>query len=366
MLLGALLAALLELVLALLDFGVATGARQDEREQGDQDERDHDDRDDQSGGHTFPPEWGPSQDSRQTAVPCPRPSTSSRTRSTPTASLPAAEVVAHAAPAGIELARPDRPRHGRRRRRGAAPPRRSTASRSVPAVEMSAVHGEHEDLHILGYGIDHADERPARASCSDFRGDRERADRRDGRRACASSASSSTTRRSRTAARPASRSAARTWPQAVLAHPANAERLRGRGDRDGRDAPRPALPDPRRRGLRRRAAARPCAQAIEVIHAAGGVAVWAHPFWDLDRVDEALATLDAFAAPGSTASRPSTPPTRASRRALLHDRGDRARPADHRLGRLPRPRAQRFNRFCAFELYGLEPNLGPIGARDRR
>jgi predicted metal-dependent phosphoesterase TrpH len=39
-------------------------------------------------------------------------------------------------------------------------------------------------------------------------------------------------------------------------------------------------------------------EAIEVIHAAGGVAVWAHPFWDLDIPAETLDTLDAFAAAG--------------------------------------------------------------------
>ncbi len=35
--------------------------------------------------------------------------------------------------------------------------------RVVPATELSAVHEGHEDLHILGYGIDHHDPDLARA-----------------------------------------------------------------------------------------------------------------------------------------------------------------------------------------------------------
>src|SRR3954471_6425984 len=43
----------------------------------------------------------------------------------------------------------------------------------VPAVELSSVHAEHEDLHVLGYGLDHTD--PALlATLEDFRADRVR------------------------------------------------------------------------------------------------------------------------------------------------------------------------------------------------
>ena len=43
--------------------------------------------------------------------------------------------------------------------------------RIIPAVELSSVHGEHEDLHILGYGLDHTD-RALLATLEDFREDR--------------------------------------------------------------------------------------------------------------------------------------------------------------------------------------------------
>src|ERR1700712_3443769 len=43
----------------------------------------------------------------------------------------------------------------------------------VPAVELSSVHAEHEDLHILGYGVDYTDPQFL-ATLEDFRQDRTR------------------------------------------------------------------------------------------------------------------------------------------------------------------------------------------------
>ena len=43
----------------------------------------------------------------------------------------------------------------------------------VPAVELSSVHNDYEDLHILGYGLDHTDPQLL-ATLEDFRGDRVR------------------------------------------------------------------------------------------------------------------------------------------------------------------------------------------------
>ena len=54
-------------------------------------------------------------------------------------------------------------------------------------------------------------------------------------------------------------------------------------------------------------------EAIDLIHGAGGVAVWAHPFWDVEAEAEVLATLERFAAAASTESRRSTSPTRRRR-----------------------------------------------------
>ena len=105
-------------------------------------------------------------------------------------------------------------------------------------------------------------------------------------------------------------------------------------------------------------------QAIEVIHAAGGVAVWAHPFWDVEDEREALATLAAFVAAGldgveafyASHSREQTEALyRAADGLLLTGSAD-----------FHGPEHERFNAFRAFELHGLEPRLGPIGSRARR
>ena len=45
--------------------------------------------------------------------------------------------------------------------------------RLSPAAELSSVHGAHEDLHILGYGIDPSDP-GLQAALEDFRADRGR------------------------------------------------------------------------------------------------------------------------------------------------------------------------------------------------
>ena len=60
------------------------------------------------------------------------------------------------------------------------------------------------------------------------------------------------------------------------------------------------------------------AEAIALVHDAGGVAVWAHPFWDVDAADEVVRD-SSTASPrwASTASRPSTPPTTPSRPRLI-------------------------------------------------
>ena len=103
------------------------------------------------------------------------------------------------------------------------------------------------------------------------------------------------------------------------------------------------------------------AEAIDAIHAAGGVAVWAHPFWDVDAGDEVVrAHRPLRRARASTASRPSTSRTPRSRRAS-------PRPHCAERGLLTTgsadfhgPDHPRFHAFRAFDLFGIEPDLGPI------
>jgi 3',5'-nucleoside bisphosphate phosphatase len=228
------------------------------------------------------------------------------------------------------------------------------------AAELSAVHGGYEDLHILGYELDPDDE-DLKAALHDFRGDRARRIEQmaDRLRELGFELDDTPLRARREAGKPIGRP---HLADAVLQHPANAQRLVAEGI-DGRDALFPPYLVPGAAAYVARS--RPTVpQAIDVIHAAGGVAVWAHPFWDVNDQTEALATLQAFIDAGLDgvecfyASH-----TQAQTEALY-------RAADGLLttgsADFHGPQHERFNAFGAFELHGLEPNLGPIGSRAPR
>jgi predicted metal-dependent phosphoesterase TrpH len=206
----------------------------------------------------------------------------------------------------------------------------------VPAAELSSVHGPHEDLHILGYAIDHTDSTLLDA-LEDFRADRVRrifamAERL---RELGFALEDTAFREHEAPGRP-------HLADAILGHPANAERLRSEGI-DGKNALFPAYLVPGAPGYVRRS--RPTVyEAIDVIHAAGGLAVWAHPYWD---VEEPLPTLDEFAAHGLDG----VEAFYATFSAELLTTGS----ADFHG-----PAHEHFNRFRAFELYGLEPDLGRL------
>jgi predicted metal-dependent phosphoesterase TrpH len=142
---------------------------------------------------------------------------------------------------------------------------------------------------------------------------------------------------------------------ALLAHPANAARLREEGIED-RAALFPAYLVPGAPGYVRRE--RPTvAQAIEVIHAAGGVAVWAHPYWDMP---EPLETLREFAGLGIDGVEAFYPTYTAEQTVTLYN-------AARELGLLTTgstdfhgPAHAHFNRFLGFDLHGLEPDLGRL------
>jgi predicted metal-dependent phosphoesterase TrpH len=224
-----------------------------------------------------------------------------------------------------------------------------------PAAELSAVHGGFEDLHVLGYELDHEDGALLEA-LADFRADR-------GRRIAAMAGRL----RELGFALDDAAFAGRDAPgrphlaDAVLAHPANAERLRDEGI-DGRDALFPPYLVPGAAAYVPRS--RPTvAEAIDVIHAAGGVAVWAHPFWDVDDPGTALRTLAAFAAAGLDGVEAFYATHTAEQTRLLAD-------AAHERGLLTTgstdfhgPEHKRFSAFRGFSVFALEPRLGPIGRR---
>jgi 3',5'-nucleoside bisphosphate phosphatase len=229
--------------------------------------------------------------------------------------------------------------------------------RCSPAAELSSVSGEFEDLHVCGYELRH-DDPELRATLADFRADR-------GRRIWAMAARleelgfvierDELLARERAGA-PLGRP---HLADAVLAHPANAAKLRAEGI-DGKDTLFPPYLIPG--AVAYVARSRPTVEeAIEVIHAAGGVAVWAHPFWDMAEPDVVLAALDRFAAAGLDGVEVFYAAHDEEQTRLLHEaalgRGLLATGSADFHG----PGHARFDRFGAFSLYGLEPVLGPIG-----
>ena len=141
---------------------------------------------------------------------------------------------------------------------------RELGMRYSAASELSAVHGGHEDLHILGYELDVADA-DLLATLEDFRGDRARrieamADRL---RELGFELDSTPLEARREAGKPIGRP---HLADAVLAHPANAKRLQDEGIAGKNELFPPYLVPGAAAYVAR---SRPTvAQAIEVIHAA--------------------------------------------------------------------------------------------------
>jgi 3',5'-nucleoside bisphosphate phosphatase len=233
---------------------------------------------------------------------------------------------------------------------------RELGLRCSPAAELSSVSGEFEDLHVCGYELSH-DDPELLTTLADFRADRGRriwamADRLE---ALGFALDRSELRAREAAGAPLGRP---HLADAVLAHPANAKKLRAEGI-DGKDTLFPPYLVPGARAYVARS--RPTVEeAIEVIHAAGGVAVWAHPFWDIAERSTVLAALDRFAAAGLDGVEVFYAAHDEEQTRSLYEaargRGLLATGSADFHG----PGHDRFDRFGAFSLYGMEPVLGPI------
>jgi predicted metal-dependent phosphoesterase TrpH len=275
--------------------------------------------------------------------------------------LPPAEVVQRAGKAGIELlALTDH--DGVDGVDEALDAARTVGIGLVPAVELSAVHDAREDLHVLGYGIDHHDQafagRTAEARADRFTRAERMADRL---RELGFEVDEGPLKRRRDSGRAIGRP---HLSKAVVEHPANRERLQREGLRTV-ETFLPAYLIPGRPGYLPRE--RPTVpEAIGWIHDAGGVAVWAHPFWDVESPEEVLETVNSFQTQGLdgvecfyvTHTREQTELLvgHCSSSGLLRTGSADFHGPDHAL----------FNRFGAFELYGLEANLGPLAEFEHR
>jgi 3',5'-nucleoside bisphosphate phosphatase len=236
--------------------------------------------------------------------------------------------------------------------------------RVIPAVEISAIDSgaeEPRELHILGYGIDHAGPQLT-ARLAEFLADREQRTLRmaaalkelgfeldeeeiEGRIA---------------AGKPIGRP---HLAEAVLAASANAARLEDEDIDDIGSLIKAYLIEGRPAFCLRETPT--VGQAIDAIHDAGGVAVWAHPFWDVSDPTEVLATIDRFLALGIDGVEAFYVTHTREQTVLLAERCQELGLLSTGSADFHGPENRLFSRFLAFELYDLEPNLGPIAASKR-
>lgn len=228
--------------------------------------------------------------------------------------------------------------------------------RVVPAVELSVIDTGRGDLHLCGYLLDHRhpELRQTLLACR-----ADRASRADHMADALQTAGLQVDRAPLHARGAAGAAVGRPHlARAVLDHPANAQRLAAEGLADI-GAVIEAYLIPGRPGFVPRPSPT-MEEGIALIHEAGGVAVWAHPFWDVGGEDEVRESIDRFCEMGldgveafyttHTESQTRAAVDQCRRRGLLTTGS-----ADFHG-----PHHPRFHTFGAFETYDLVPDLGPI------
>ena len=226
--------------------------------------------------------------------------------------------------------------------------------RLTPAVEISSIDPLHADFHVLGYEVDVADA-AFRDRLAEFRADREgRAGRMADRLREAGLELEMPDRGGLPIGRP-------HLARAVFEHPANAQRLRDEALGDFGAVLEAYLVEGAPAFVRRTMPTVP--DAIAAIHAAGGVAVWAHPFWDLDDAQATVDALARFVEHGIDGVEAFYITHTAEQTALLADAAESRGLLTTGSADFHGPSHPRFSRFRAFELYGREPHLSLIGRR---
>jgi 3',5'-nucleoside bisphosphate phosphatase len=272
--------------------------------------------------------------------------------------LPAAEVVQRAAAAGVQLlALSDHDTisgvseaidEGRR-----------VGVRVVPAVEISAVDAGSSvprELHILGYCIDYTGQVMTERLTA-FLADREKRTlrMRDGLREVGFDLDEAEIDARIAEGKPIGRP---HLAGAVLRAPANAERLQQEGIDDVGSLIRGYLIEGKAAFRLRETPT--VAEAVQAIHDAGGVAIWAHPFWDISDPDEVLATIDRFHALGRDGVEAFYITHTRENTELIAGRCAELELLTTGSADFHGPENRQFSQFMAFDTYGIEPNLGPI------
>lgn len=269
--------------------------------------------------------------------------------------LEPSEVVDAAARAGVELlSLTDHDTVGGVTEAAGAARRRGI--RLATGVEISALDEAGADLHILGYLIDHRD-RTLLDRLERYRQDRER--RGEAMVSALRELGFEVDRGPLERRRRAGKSVGRPHiARAVVEHPANAARLaeEGLGEPgafleaylvEGRPSFRPRL-------------APSVPEAIAAIHDAGGLAVWAHPFWDVSVAAEALATIARFRGDGIDGVECFYLTHTAEQTALLAERCAELGMLSTGSSDFHGPTHRQMSAFRAFRTCGYTPNLGAI------
>jgi hypothetical protein len=228
--------------------------------------------------------------------------------------------------------------------------------RVVPAAELSVLDEQAEDFHVCAYLVDHRAPGWIRA-LEELRADRLA---RGLRMADAlEDAGLELVREPLEARAAAGRPVGRPHQaHAVLEAPGNAARLEAEGLVTVGNVIEAYL-IPGRPGYRRRTMPT-VSEAVRLIHEAGGVAVWAHPFWDLADPDEVLATLERFAGLGVDGVEAFYVTHTEEQTRLVAARAEELGLLTTGSADFHGPEHAKFSAFGAFELHGLEPRLGPI------
>jgi 3',5'-nucleoside bisphosphate phosphatase len=233
---------------------------------------------------------------------------------------------------------------------------RGAGIRLVTATEISASYDGRQDLHILGYLIDPLDRNLVDALARS-RGNREH---RAQAMVDALTALGFAVDEEMLARRTAQgQSIGRPHlAQAVVSRPENRERLEAAGLLDPTAFLVEYLIEGRPAFVPR--AAPSVTEAIELIHGAGGVAVWAHPFWDIDAAEDVLRTLDVFRDAGLDGVEAFYVTHDETQTRLLVEQCAGLGLLTTGSSDFHGPAHHTFRTFRAFQTYGLEPNLGPL------